>query len=291
MSTQTQTTFDNYGYTLAEKVMDSIALLEHYERLALTENPEFGYYGCDSGGKDSGCIIELAKMAGVTVQWNFFVTGMDPPELTKHIRQNHPLTIWKHPEKHFFKMLAEDRGFPTRQNRWCCQTLKERHGEGKVKISGVRHAESPRRRDLWKDFQIFDPTKNHAPNSLAAWMVNPLIYWSNDDVWNFTREREIPYCELYDKGYKRIGCVGCPMTSPTQITKDFLRWPYIEKAWRHAFHKLWARRHGTTMTRGKHAGEAWPAIEGITNADKLFVWWKTQARRTNTKDKCQLTFS
>ena len=39
--------------------------------------------------------------------------------------------------------------------------------------------------------------------------VNPLLAWSNDDVWHAIRTADIPYNELHDKGYPSIGCAPC----------------------------------------------------------------------------------
>jgi phosphoadenosine phosphosulfate reductase len=38
---------------------------------------------------------------------------------------------------------------------------------------------------------------------------NPLIDWSEDEVWNFIRGNRIPYNILHDKGYLSIGCAPC----------------------------------------------------------------------------------
>lgn len=37
----------------------------------------------------------------------------------------------------------------------------------------------------------------------------PLLIWRESDVWDYIREREIPYCKIYDMGYKRTGCMFC----------------------------------------------------------------------------------
>lgn len=39
--------------------------------------------------------------------------------------------------------------------------------------------------------------------------VNPLLAWSNEDVWHAIRTRDIPYNALHDKGYPSIGCAPC----------------------------------------------------------------------------------
>lgn len=44
-------------------------------------------------------------------------------------------------------------------------------------------------------------------------IINPIIDWEEDDVWEFIKAYDVPYCTLYDKGYKRLGCIGCPMST------------------------------------------------------------------------------
>ncbi|GIW47423.1 MAG: phosphoadenosine phosphosulfate reductase [Deltaproteobacteria bacterium] len=48
--------------------------------------------------------------------------------------------------------------------------------------------------------------------------VNPLADWSHEDVWNYIRENDVPYNELYDKGFTSIGCAPC--TRPVKPGED-----------------------------------------------------------------------
>jgi phosphoadenosine phosphosulfate reductase len=45
--------------------------------------------------------------------------------------------------------------------------------------------------------------------------LNPLAEWTEDEVWDYVRERDVPYHSLYDKGYTSIGCAPC-----TRAVKD-----------------------------------------------------------------------
>ena len=44
-------------------------------------------------------------------------------------------------------------------------------------------------------------------------MVRPIIDWTKEDVWEYIHENNLPYCKLYDEGWERIGCIGCPLGS------------------------------------------------------------------------------
>lgn len=39
--------------------------------------------------------------------------------------------------------------------------------------------------------------------------INPLIEWSEKQVWDYIREHEVPYNKLHDKGFPSIGCQPC----------------------------------------------------------------------------------
>ena len=39
--------------------------------------------------------------------------------------------------------------------------------------------------------------------------LNPLIFWSEADVWNYIKKNSVPYNALHDKGYPSIGCASC----------------------------------------------------------------------------------
>ncbi len=278
MSEPSQQVFPVMGQSLDEKVHHSIAELNTYE-------PAGEYYGCFSGGKDSVVVKELARLAGVRVKWHYNVTTIDPPEVHRFIRREHPDVQWERRPKHFFQVLAEQQGYPTRISRWCCREFKESHGHGQVMVTGIRAAESPRRAKAWKVFTRWH-TRNQA---VASWVLNPILQWSDDDVWRFIRERELPYCKLYDEGWKRLGCIGCPMGHAEQVERQFARWPQYERAWRRAFHRLWARRRDTTITRGKRKGRQWPGFPTITTADELFEWWVSgDSCPDKNDDDCQM---
>lgn len=41
--------------------------------------------------------------------------------------------------------------------------------------------------------------------------VNPIVDWSDDDVWDYMHSEHLPVNPLYCEGQKRVGCIGCPM--------------------------------------------------------------------------------
>lgn len=67
-------------------------------------------------------------------------------------------------------------------------------------IAGLRREQSPTRTDL--NIAVWDQG-----NSLIK--INPLLEWSEKQVWDFIKENKIPYNALHDKGYPSIGCQPC----------------------------------------------------------------------------------
>lgn len=39
--------------------------------------------------------------------------------------------------------------------------------------------------------------------------VNPLLEWSNAEIWEYLKQHEVPYNKLHDKFYPSIGCAPC----------------------------------------------------------------------------------
>lgn len=231
------------------------------ERLKTFEPPE-GYYLAFSGGKDSQCIYHLAQMAGVKFDAHYNVTTIDPPELVYFIRKHYPDVIWNRPDKPFLSLLPE-KGFPTRQNRWCCSIYKEQGGTGRKILTGIRKAESNKRNSRRMVEQCYrDASKIY---------INIIIDWDNSDVWDFIKTNNLSYCYLYDEGFKRLGCVMCPMS--TRQVREAERWPKMKEQFRKAFHKLYEKRGSR------------PAFSRWKDADEMFQWWIGPDKKVSNPDQ------
>ena len=59
--------------------------------------------------------------------------------------------------------------------------------------------------------------------------VNPLVAWTQKDVWKYVHTHDVPYNPLHDRGYPSIGCTHC--TSPVKPGEDPRsgRWRGTEK--------------------------------------------------------------
>ncbi len=70
--------------------------------------------------------------------------------------------------------------------------------------------------DIWITGLRNEQSEIRANDKLIEWdkvngliKVNPLIKWTEKDVWNHIKEKNIPYNSLHNKGFKSIGCVPC----------------------------------------------------------------------------------
>jgi len=261
------------GLTLDEVLPRSVEAIRTF---APKDGP---YYGLFSGGKDSVALREVARMAGMDVIWHYNVTTIDPPELVRFIKQHHPNVLWvRSPHGPFFRRAAEVKGLPTRVARWCCEEYKEaRSPRGARLLMGIRAAESPRRAKTW------GLVTHHARTRSQA--INPLIHWPDDVLWEFIRGAGLPYSELYDEGFRRLGCVGCPMAYTKIRIREFERWPRFERRWRWVFERVWKRKHGTMQRDGRQ----WFGDRYFSGWEEMWSWWLHDERLPGQKDECQGT--
>jgi phosphoadenosine phosphosulfate reductase len=67
-------------------------------------------------------------------------------------------------------------------------------------ITGIRREQSPTRANA-QEIE-FDERR-------GLWKFNPLVGWTEKDLWRRISERDLPYNPLHDQGYASIGCAPC----------------------------------------------------------------------------------
>jgi phosphoadenosine phosphosulfate reductase len=215
-----------------------------------------GYTVMVSGGKDSSVITDLAIRAGVKCAFKTAWTGIEYPETVKFLRsekkrietlgfsfdfiiprdkEGKQVTMWK---------LIEKWGLPGRTNRFCCRELKENTSGNCYSVLGVRWAESARRRNTRRLHEERSPMPerfmtNSDNDAVRRWsencmkrneyILNPIIEWSDEEVWEYIRERRLPYNPLYDTGRRRVGCIGCPMRANRKELEENPRYAALYK--------------------------------------------------------------
>ncbi len=244
------------------------------QRMKEFEPPE-GYLLAFSGGKDSVVCYYLAKMAGVKFVAHVSPTP-DPPELIRFRRKYFPDVIeekcnkftkrqaggkFEGKPKNIFNLIASRKTPPTRLIRYCCDELKEKVGnEGDTVIVGVRWAESSNRKKL-SMVSMYKGKK----------MVRPIIEWTDEEVWEFIRTYNLPYCELYDQGWDRLGCVGCPLSSNQM--KEFEAYPKYKENYIRAFDR---------MLRNLDNTSTWKTGEDVME------WWLNKNKEKPLEGQCSM---
>lgn len=270
------------------------------ERIKMASEMSLHHYGqplvCTySGGKDSDVMLELFRRSGIPFEVHNSHTTVDAPQTIYHIRdkfhklenegvkcdiekpiyKGKPVTMWS---------LIPQKGMPpTRLMRYCCKVLKETGCTNRYIATGVRWSESSKRlqRKAYETIagkssealRLSDEIMLMNDNSdkrrmvehcklKGKMVVNPIIDWEDKDIWDFIRSEKIQYNLLYDMGYRRVGCVGCPMASKNRW-KEFADFPTYKRAYIRAFEKMLE----VLKTKWKDSPPKWKT------GYEVFLWW------------------
>ncbi len=171
---------------------------------------------------------------------------------------------------------------PTRTVRYCCSELKESSTKNLMIATGVRWAESAKR----KDRGIFEALAKKKSDRIAVsdekmlltdndetrrfmercqmkgeTVVNPIIDWTDDEIWDFYRNECPEHNDLYKMGYYRVGCIGCPLAGRKQQLKEFADFPKYKEMYLRAFEKMLENRSDQNFLVKWHS------------AYDVFDWW------------------
>lgn len=262
------------------------------------------YYLAYSGGKDSDVIKLLAKLASVKYEAVHNLTSVDAPETVNYIKSQKDVRTDIY-EKSMWRLIEEKLFPPTRITRYCCSELKERGGKGRLVVTGVRWAESVNRNENQGLVTIIgkpkttvkQATENDVNFTLTGkggvvlnndnsssrkfvemcytnrkTMLNPIIDWEDGNVWEFLNHYGCKSNPLYECGYKRIGCIGCPVAGKHRHV-EFERYPKYRENYVKAFDRMLLRR----KEKGLEILPTW------YNGEAVMRWWLEE-------DSMQITF-
>lgn len=262
---------------------EAIQFIRNAEKLALRMD-ERGFHVAFSGGKDSQVLLALVEMAGVKYHVEMQVTSVDSPNLMRFVRKHYPQVKLNLPKRNMRKLILDKGMLPTRNARFCCSELKEQAGAGCCTCIGIRKAESVKRakrhpievigqrigydiidgklheQNSWGG-QLFDnerPVNIYCVSGKDKVVISPIFEWTDSDVWEFIHEHKLPYCDLYDKGFHRIGCLFCPMASSREKARELQMFPKFAE-------RVYIRAIRTLMEEGKY--------DIFDTPEQVFQWW------------------
>lgn len=261
-----------------------------------------------SGGKDSDVILQLAKEslapAGIEFRVTHNLTTADPPDNVYYIRRvfaalreegiDCRINI---PRRSLWRIMRETLVIPSRIMRVCCSELKERKmPDAPYIVTGVRWAESAGRRNKSGVAMVYTASDRSTQAAAAGLLttddassrrlfeqcamrgvrvLNPIIDWSDSDVWDYLHSRGIEGNPLYKEGWTRIGCVGCPLAGRRAMELAFARYPKLYKAWADAIAYVIAKRKemGNPMVLLGKEVESVDDVLGAWMGGKLIGGW------------------
>jgi len=133
-------------------------------------------------------------------------------EVMEKVRQKYTIGIDIYfPDKEAVQKLEKEKGlYSFRQSvdnrKECCgirkvEPLKRALKGLKAWITGLRKGQAMTRSEIAK-IEIEDA-------STGLLKINPLVDWSEQDIWNYIKKNSVPYNRLHDQGYPSIGCSPC----------------------------------------------------------------------------------
>jgi adenylylsulfate reductase, thioredoxin dependent len=235
-----------------------------------------------SGGKDSDVLLEFARRSGIIFEVQNSHTTADAPETVYHIRevfkelelQGVKCTI-NYPKMSMWQLIPHKKFPPTRLARYCCDYLKEGDCKNRMIATGVRWAESTKRksRGIFEDInrnrdKVIKLMNDNDDKRLlferctlqAKTIVNPIIDFTDNEIWDFYYNECKFHNPFYGNGLTRCGCIGCPMAGKKRYT-EFRLYPKYKQMYIRAFERMIEDR------KAKGLDTKWQ------NGTDVFRWW------------------
>lgn len=275
---------------LQSKIHYSISLIQRAEKTALRYRPE-GFFVAFSGGKDSQVLLKLTELAGVKYTAEYNLTTVDPPENVRFIKSHYPDVRIVYPKMSFLRLCQHHKMLPTQWTRFCCHELKETTNEHAVTLTGIRRSESARRSKREEVYLLtrrrhpefttgtFDQFSRHQETTVECLRgkdkltVNPILQWTEADVWKFIEQYHLPINPLYQRGYTRVGCLFCPMSNIKSIQREVKDYPKYYQAMLRLIHRI----------RAEKFDESNPDVWGDFTDEEVFWFWANKTGPRNAQ--------
>lgn len=97
----------------------------------------------------------------------------------------------------------------------------------------------------------------------------PIYKFLETDIWRYIKENGLEVNPLYQMGYKRVGCILCPLGGAKSMIQEAHDFPKYKQMYINAFDRMLKRRKqaGKDDTTGKEGFHFWETGEDVYN------WW------------------
>lgn len=210
--------------TLAEKAEISKFIIGH----AVEKYPRI--FAACSFGKDSRVVADLAMRVKPDIQFIGIDTGYEFPETLGFanalVKETGMKFRWVRASDEARRKVDESYGdsFVKNDQYKCCE----------MKIPAIESA--LHEYDAWITGLRRDETEHRKNTGLVEQgkivKVNPIAFWTKDEIWQYIKENNLSYHPLYDAGYPSLGCKPC--TTSGKIRDGGGRQGQFERAGRFA---------------------------------------------------------
>jgi phosphoadenosine phosphosulfate reductase len=180
-------------------------------------NKAIEHYGIESigvawtGGKDSTTVLHLIKQAFGYIPFKVINidTTVDFPEIYEFINKiknewNIDLRVFKNEDASKFIQISKDHGE-------CCYHLKTLPLNQAIVSLKIRALITALR---WDEQEARSEEKYFSPREKPEHVrVQPILHFREVDIWQYIKKHNVPYCNLYNKDYRSLGCVPCTTIS------------------------------------------------------------------------------
>lgn len=164
-----------------------------------------------TGGKDSTTVLHLIKQAFGHIPFKVINidTTVDFPEIYKFIdylkiEWNIDLRIFRNEDASRLINVSHD-------HAECCYHLKTvplNQAITSLKIKALITALRWDEQETRSDDKYYSLREN--PEHVR---IQPILHFRELDIWQYTKKYFVPYCNLYNNGYRSLGCVPCTTIS------------------------------------------------------------------------------
>jgi phosphoadenosine phosphosulfate reductase len=214
--------------------MNLLEKIEHSRSLIAKALSKFKTVVAVSWGKDSMATLHLALQVDKNIPCFTVITDKKPRETIEYMERMRQ--EWRLNLKVYKSDVKVPDNLPYTDPDECCRILKVEPTLKAIKgyecwITGLRNTEGRTRTD-YQEVEVYEDIVK----------VNPILIWTEREVWQYLATNCIPVHPWYAKGYRSLGCVPCTAIVDEYEFERAGRWKGTSKCGGecgiHTYHKL-----------------------------------------------------